>query len=229
MTIKLYELCGANPDQRYSPYAWRTRFALCHKKLPFEGIAWRYTEKDMIKASGQGKIPVIEDQGKWIYDSWTIANYLDETYPKQPRLIPEGAKGAMHGFNQMVDNHLQGLFRPLAMLPILNGLRPEDVAVFRETREKMLGMSLEAYGDPSQYDKKIQALQTGLAIFHPVIKDQSFFGGKTPNYADYILMGSFMWIKSISKIAFLKQDDPLFAWSERMLDLYDGEGRKACL
>jgi hypothetical protein len=31
MAIKLYDLAGAELDQRFSPYCWRTRMALAHK------------------------------------------------------------------------------------------------------------------------------------------------------------------------------------------------------
>ena len=45
---RLFELCGADDDLRFSPYCWRTRLALAHKGLPVETIAWRFTEKDAI-------------------------------------------------------------------------------------------------------------------------------------------------------------------------------------
>jgi hypothetical protein len=37
----------------------------------------------------------------------------------------------------------------------------------------------------------------------------------------------FMMAKSVSPTALLEADDPVFAWRERMLDAYDGAGRKA--
>ena len=46
MAIELYDLAGAEPDRRFSPYCWRTRMALAHKGLEVETIPWRFTEKE---------------------------------------------------------------------------------------------------------------------------------------------------------------------------------------
>ncbi|WP_375505338.1 glutathione S-transferase N-terminal domain-containing protein [uncultured Nostoc sp.] len=57
--IRLYDLAGAEDDRRFSPNCWRVRLALLHKGLPFETVPWRFTEKETIAFSGQGKVPVI--------------------------------------------------------------------------------------------------------------------------------------------------------------------------
>jgi hypothetical protein len=36
MARTLYDLAGADPDLRFSPYCWRTRLALAHKGLEVE-------------------------------------------------------------------------------------------------------------------------------------------------------------------------------------------------
>ena len=62
MSIIMHDLAGADPDVRFSPYCWRTRFALAHKGLPVETVPWRFTEREAIAFSGQGKVPVIRDE-----------------------------------------------------------------------------------------------------------------------------------------------------------------------
>ena len=52
MAIQLFELGGADPARRFSPYCWRSRLALAHKGLAVETIPWRFTEKDAIGAHG---------------------------------------------------------------------------------------------------------------------------------------------------------------------------------
>jgi Glutathione S-transferase, N-terminal domain len=91
MTIMLFELAGAEPDRRFSPYCWRSKMALAHKGLPVETIAWRFTDKDAIAKSGQGRVPVLLDGDRVVSDSWTIAEYLEDTYPTRPSLFG-GAK-----------------------------------------------------------------------------------------------------------------------------------------
>ena len=81
MAISLYDLAGVEADRRFSPFCWRTRMALAHKGLEVETVPWRFTETDKIAFSGQGKVPVIVDRGKTVYDSWTIADHLDVSEP----------------------------------------------------------------------------------------------------------------------------------------------------
>ena len=84
MTIRLNDLAAAEDDRRFSPYCWRVRMALAHKRLDVETVPWRFSEKDAIAFSGQGSVPVLVDGQTVVHDSWAIAEYLDETYPQRP-------------------------------------------------------------------------------------------------------------------------------------------------
>jgi Glutathione S-transferase, N-terminal domain len=55
MGLQLYDLAGAEPERRFSPYCWRIKMVLAHKGLPFDTIPWRFTDKDAIAFSGQGR------------------------------------------------------------------------------------------------------------------------------------------------------------------------------
>jgi len=48
MPIVLYDLAGAEPDRRFSPFCWRTKMALAHKGLEAETVPWRFTEKEKL-------------------------------------------------------------------------------------------------------------------------------------------------------------------------------------
>src|ERR1700684_1551851 len=108
MSIVLYDLAGADPDLRFSPYCWRTRFALAHKGLPVETVPWRFTDRDAIAFSGQGKVPVIQDGGAVVVDSWQIAEYLEDQVPT-PTLFGD-ATGRAHALflNAWADSVLAG-------------------------------------------------------------------------------------------------------------------------
>ena len=84
--IRLWELAGAEDGRVFSPYCWRTRMALAHKGLAVESVPWRFTEKDAIAFSGQDRVPVMMDGDREVHDSWAIALYLDETYPRRPEI-----------------------------------------------------------------------------------------------------------------------------------------------
>jgi glutathione S-transferase len=101
----------------------------------------------------------------------------------------------------------------------------KDRAYFRESREKRLGAPLEqAGGDPK---KGLADFRGALEPLRPVLVENSFVSGKGPGYADYIVFGVFMWARSVSPQRLLEPDDPMYAWRERMLDLWDGYARKA--
>jgi hypothetical protein len=84
MSLKLYDLAGAESERRFSPYCWRAKLALAHKGLATETIPWRFTDKDVIAFSEQGRVPVLVDGDRVVSDSWAIAIYLEETYSDRP-------------------------------------------------------------------------------------------------------------------------------------------------
>ena len=94
----MYDLAGADPTVRFSPYCWRTKLALAHKGLDVETIPWCFTDKDVIGFSGQGLVPVLQDGDRTVTDSWAIAEYLDVTYPEQPALLPGEQGRALASF-----------------------------------------------------------------------------------------------------------------------------------
>ena len=47
----------------FSPYCWRTKFALAHKGIPVETVPWRFTDKAALAFSGQDKVPALRDGG----------------------------------------------------------------------------------------------------------------------------------------------------------------------
>jgi glutathione S-transferase len=86
-------------------------------------------------------------------------------------------------------------------------------------------MPLEQYaGDTKQ---AVMALRGALEPVRPVLVQHQFVGGHGPGYCDYVLFGAFQWARSVSPTRLLEPDDPVYAWRERMLDLFDGFARKA--
>jgi glutathione S-transferase len=226
MAIQLYDLAGAEDDRRFSPYCWRVKMALQHKGLAFESIPWRFTEKDKIAYTGSTTVPVIVDGKRAVYDSWEIAVYLDEAYPSRPGLFEGTESRALALFFQ--NWTFRALHPPILRVIVLDlyrQLHEKDRAYFRESREKRLGAPLEQVGvDPK---KALADLRTALEPLRPGLAENRFISGKGPGYADYILFGAFQWARSVSPARLLETDDPLYAWRERMLDLWDGYGRQA--
>ncbi|HTP91653.1 MAG TPA: glutathione S-transferase family protein [Xanthobacteraceae bacterium] len=225
MTLHLYDLAAADPARRFSPYCWRIRMALAHKELPVETIPWHFTEKAEIAASGQIFVPVLVDKGRWISDSWTIANYLEDAYPNSPSLFGGGAgRSLTHYYSTAADALVTAIFRFIA-LDILHAIHDKDRAYFRESREKRVGMTLESF--VADRDARLPAFRDSLMPLRRTLNAQPFFGGDQPLYADYAMFGPFQWARCISPFVLLAPDDPIRLWRDRLLDRFDGMARKA--
>jgi glutathione S-transferase len=145
MAIKLYDLAGAEPDRRFSPYCWRSRMALAHKGLEVETIPWRFTEKDVIAFSGQGRVPVLIDGDNTVSDSWAIAGYLEQAYPDRPSLFGGAAGRALARFiNGWADAVVLPGIAGLIVADVFAHLHEKDRDYFRTSREQRLGRTLEA-------------------------------------------------------------------------------------
>jgi glutathione S-transferase len=222
----MYDLAGAEADRRFSPYCWRVKLAAAHKGLAIETIPWGFTEKDAIAFSGQGLVPVLLDGEREIHDSWTIANYLEEKYSDRPSLFGGASGKALSLFHMnWANSFLHVALMKFVVLDIWKHADPKDQAYFRESREKRLGKTLEAA--VVNRDSEIAGFRDSLMPLRLTLRTQPFLGGATPLYADYAVFGAFQWCRCISDYPLLAQDDPVYAWRERVLDLYDGLARQA--
>ena len=226
MARKLYELVGVEADRPFSPYCWRTRMALAHKGLAVECVPWRFTEKDAIAFSGQGRVPVLVDGDQTVHDSWTIAGYLEERYPDKPSLFDGLTGKAMAAFfGNWVDNAVNPAVMRVVLMDIYGQLREADKVYFRTSREERFGMTLEAIvADP---EVKLTALRQVLQPARLTLQQQPYLGGAAPKYADYILFGAFQWARAVSPRQLLAADDPVAAWRARLLEAHGGVAGKS--
>jgi glutathione S-transferase len=225
MAITLYDLAAAEPDRRFSPFCWRTRLALAHKGLAVETVPWRFTETDAIAFSGQGKVPVIVDGGKTVFDSWTIADYLDATYPDRPLLASTRERALAKFIGNWTDTVLHPGLARLIMLDLFAHIDAKDRSYFRSSREARFCMTLEAFC--ADCDVKLAAFRQSLTPLRATLQGQPYLGGEAPDYADYIVFGGFQWARCVSELKLLAPDDPIAAWRQRMLDAFDGLAGKA--
>ena len=226
MTLKLYELVGADAARPFSPYCWRTRMALAHKGLAADTIPWRFTEKEAIAPHRSEKVPVLLHDGRAVVDSWVIANYLEDNFPDRASLFGgEGGRAVMRMLNWWGDITVIGGIFPLVVADIPALLDESDAAYFRASREARLGKPLEEVR--AGRDKGVIGFRKSLDPLRLTLKTQPYLGGARPNYADYIVFGGFQWARAVSPFRLLEADDPVHAWRERLLDAFDGLARNS--
>lgn len=226
MAIKMYDLAGAEPDRRFSPYCWRIKLALMHKGLEFETIPWRLTEKSVIAPYGSERVPVLIHNGRGVADSWKIANYLEDCYPDRSSLFGGNQQRALARFyNQWTDTIVHVAIAPIIVVEILRHLDPRDRDYFRASREARLGTSLESFA--ASRDTYLSTLQQVVEPLRQTLAVQPYLAGDTPLYPDFIVFGAFQWARAISDIPLVQPPDPIDSWRQRLLDSYGGIPRKA--
>ncbi len=221
--IRLYDLAGADPACRFSPYCWRTQLALAHKGLVYETIPWLFTEKERIAFAGTQRVPVITDGDRAVHDSWEIAVYLEATYPDRPSIFG-GGLAPTRFINSWADGVMIGAIARLIVSDIPPRLADQDRAYFRKSREDRYGTTLEALTANREKDV-VTFRSVTLLPLRLTLQRQKFLGGEAPTYADYNVLGNFQWPRCISDFPLLERSDPIWAWRDRMLDLFGGLAR----
>jgi len=226
MAITMYDLAGTEADRRFSPFCWRARMALAHKGLAVATVPWRFTETDKLPQPNEGRVPVIVDDGKTVFDSTAIADYLESRYADRPSLFG-GASG--RALTRFVQNWTETVLQPglvrFVVLDIWRHIGPADQAYFRRSREERFGATLEAV--VKDREARLPAFRDSLTPMRRTVERQPFLGGDTASYADYIVFGAFQWARAISEFELLAEADPVRAWRGRLLDLHGGLARKA--
>ena len=222
--LELWEL-GGRADCRFSTFSWRTRLALHHKGLSFAVHPVAVSDKAAIGFSGQGKVPILKHDGRVIPDSWAIALYLEKEFPERPTLFGgEIGQTLTHVFNVWADRELIPALIPFLMRDVLDCVGEADGAHLRLQIESAMKKTLEDLS--AGREQAVQAFRRKLQPVRKALETRNFLGGAAPTYADYVLFGLLQWARVISPAKVLEDDDAVAAWFERVLDLYDGVGRK---
>jgi glutathione S-transferase len=222
MTIRLYDLVLAD-GAPLSPYVWRTKYALAHKGLAFEVQPVGFTDIKGLFGDPHRTVPIIEDGGRVVSDSWAIADYLEAAYPDTPRLF---ATPAERSLTRLFD----AWFLPaaavcgfrLVALDIYRLLGAADRPYFRETREQRLGAPLESLEQGR--GEREAAFSKALQPLRAVLADRPYLAGAAPGYADYIGWGLLRWVGAVATEPPFAKDDGLAVWVERGFALHGGLG-----
>lgn len=221
-TITFYDL-QVSTGATISPFVWATKFAVAHKGFDLDIVPGGFTGIMERTGGMTERLPAIVDDGKWVLDSWGIVEYLDATYPDRPMLIPHESTAAL-------TKALDAWFWGAAVGPWMRSFCADyrdvcfehDKDYVTSTREVMLGNTLENI--QSGREERLPAISAALEPLRMALREHQFLGGSEPNYADYRIMGSILWLASLAQIPALANDDPLRDWIERVRALFGGLG-----
>ncbi len=226
-SITLYDLT-LSTGATISPFVWATKYALKHKGFDIKLVPGGFT--GILERTGgmTERLPAIVDDGRWVLDSWGIVEYLDETYPDRPTLIPHPGVAAV---TRALDAWFWGAATGPWMRCFCADYRdlslPQDHEYVTHSRERMLGKKLEDM--QAGREDRLPQISAALEPLRIALREVPWLGGDQPNYADYRIIGSVLFTASVGKTPVLAEDDPLRDWIERCLDLFGGLGRHSGL
>lgn len=223
MSVILHDL-AAGDDGRFSPFCWRARMALAHKGLDVDARGTRFCDIANIADGSYERIPVIEDRGKIVNDSFAIADYLEKHYPDAPSLFGDERGRTFALFmNNWANAVMMPAMAPLIIADIYERLDPADKDYFKTSREARFGRPLAEV--QAGRDTARDAFVAALYPLRATLEGNAYLGGETPFYGDYPPFAVLQWARVISPFKIFEADDVITQWFERCLDLYDGLGR----
>ncbi|HEX6438120.1 MAG TPA: glutathione S-transferase family protein [Candidatus Binatia bacterium] len=155
MSITLYDASpSANSD--------RVKIVLHEKELPYQKVTLDLAKKEQkraefLKLNPYGKVPVINDNGKVLFESCIINEYLDEQYPNPP-LMPKDPYVRGRG-RILVDYGLRYMHEPYWAL-----------------RGEMLKQESER--DQTMIDEKRRELRELMRYLEEALGDKPYFLGE---------------------------------------------------
>lgn len=127
------------------------------KSIPVNLFTAEQYDPKYLKLNPKGVVPTLVHNGKPVIESTLICEYIDETFPQPPRLIPGDPwqRARMRLWSKMVD---EGLFEGISEISFSAMFRERMKAMPEETRQKRF----RNVGDPRRTDRFKSTYELGV-------------------------------------------------------------------
>jgi glutathione S-transferase len=186
-TLKLMNLVGDSKASLF-PQGIRAKLALSHMGVLYEEASLKVEDLIPDGLWGPEEFPFLLDGDRTIKGSWELALYLERNFPEAPTLF-----GGMAGI---------GAAKCLDLW-FLNTLDP----LFINLGKDYLKSHFEVPKDYQQFLKHCSLFQKDLDIadwselelrpLQKILTHQSFIGGESPAYSDYLFASNLIWLDEI--------------------------------
>ena len=177
----------------FSTNVERVALALAHKGLEVESIVISYEDRTPVEeASGQGLVPVIDDDGQVVADSTRILGFLEENYPQNP-IFP--ADPARRTEVELVIDWFNEVWK---------------------SSPNAIEFELEEGGEEPRMDivqAEAERMRVGLGVFNRMLAGRDFLAGDSVSALDFVV---FPFLK-YAAMEPAEEDDELF---HRILDVH---------
>ena len=151
-------LCGFSASNYYN----KVKLALLEKDVPFEEKqVWTDRSPTLLEKSPLGKVPFFEIDGKVLFESQVMLDYVESAYPQKP-LIPADPYEAARNRQliQFMELHLELVARELYFEAFFGGKIADDVKV---RVQKQLKRNIAAFGQIANFSPYIAGSEFTMA------------------------------------------------------------------
>ncbi|CAF2059260.1 unnamed protein product [Rotaria magnacalcarata] len=250
--IKLYELAPSPTSTRYySPTTWKTRMGLLHKNVGFETVPINFLDLrgDLAIRSGQTNItvPAIElPDGTFIYDSFRIAEWLEDNYLEAPSLFTGDGKPSRDAHPE----HVATGKNYARLIDLGLGASKSEWAVwydlfFPQLDQQIIGEEQRIYFTsdsrlgPHGYQKLLaldrqELTRRAKMNVQPLVEflrehPNQYFQGTHPGQVDYIIFGRYAYCRMLdpvlTKEIWNEQGEELSNWIRKLSQAYNGHAQ----
>lgn len=214
-----------------SPFCDKIRRIMNLKKVPYKlhEVTIFATTLGYKKVNPIGKVPCIEDDGKYIADSTDIAYYLDEKFP-EPRVIPQspGDRALCHMIEDWADESLYFYEMRLRFTFPNNAKRwvpillKHDAGVMQAVAPPMVVRSVTATAKAQGVGRKpddmvLRDIERHLTAIGDWLGDRSYLVGSSLTLADIGVFAQLHCIRETDEGTRLFASYPkIAAWMERI-------------
>lgn len=151
-------LCGFSASNYYN----KVKLALLEKGVTFEEKqVWTDRSPALLEKSPLGKVPFFEIDGKTLFESQVMLDYVESAYPQKP-LIPSDPYEAarIRQLIQFMELHLELVARELYFEAFFGGKIADDVKV---RVQKQLKRNIAAFGQIANFSPYIAGSEFTMA------------------------------------------------------------------
>jgi glutathione S-transferase len=185
-----------------SPYVRMPLLACEEKRAPYRIAAMQFGQNktpEYLARQPFGRIPVIEHDGFWLYESAAIIRYIDQVFPG-PALTPADPKA------QARMNQVMGIVDWYVMPTISAGIGWNRIIA------PMIGAPV----DEAAVARAIPGATTCIRALEQLLGNSPYVAGNSVSLGDLMLIAHLELFPASPEGAAILQGSPLLGWIERM-------------
>jgi glutathione S-transferase len=151
-------LCGFSASNYYN----KVKLALLEKGVPFEEKqVWTDRSTALLEKSPLGKVPFFEIDGKVLFESQVMLDYVESAYPQKPLIPADPYEAArIRQLIQFMELHLELVARELYFEAFFGGKIADDVKI---RVQKQLKRNITAFGQIANFSPYIAGSEFTMA------------------------------------------------------------------